>query len=113
MFLTGLGTAAPARFTQAECWASAKGRPEILRLSPRAQALIKSVLCEEKSVASRHFAVDSLEEIFEPGVDVLHERFARHAPSLATEAARKALAHAKIDSSAIDAVLVSTCTGYL
>lgn len=113
MFVTGLGTAAPARFTQAECWELARNRPEILQLSQRAQGLLKSILVEEGSVTSRHFAVDSLEEIFEPGIDALHERFARQAPALATEAAVRALADGAIQPSEVDAVIVSTCTGYL
>jgi alkylresorcinol/alkylpyrone synthase len=43
----------------------------------------------------------------------MHRRFALHAPRLATEAAERALADAGLAAGDIDAVIVSTCTGYL
>jgi len=45
--------------------------------------------------------------------DALHKRFKLHAPALATDAARRALADAHVDATQIDAVIVSTCTGYM
>jgi len=64
-------------------------------------------------VEARHLALDSLAEAYEPTPDILHARFARHAPDLASAAARAALADARVDPAAIDAVIVTTCTGYL
>jgi len=43
----------------------------------------------------------------------LHARFSRHAPALATQAAERALADAGLRPHEIDAVIISTCTGYL
>ena len=43
----------------------------------------------------------------------MHARFARHAPTLAAEAAANALREAGIEAAAIGAVVISTCTGYL
>ncbi|MEO5677614.1 MAG: 3-oxoacyl-[acyl-carrier-protein] synthase III C-terminal domain-containing protein, partial [Usitatibacter sp.] len=45
--------------------------------------------------------------------DTLHRRFVKHAPALASQAARNALADASVRPGEIDAVVVSTCTGYL
>jgi alkylresorcinol/alkylpyrone synthase len=58
-------------------------------------------------------ALESLDEGFNLTPDALHARFARHAPALATEAAQRALENAAISSSDVDALQVSTCTGYL
>jgi alkylresorcinol/alkylpyrone synthase len=44
---------------------------------------------------------------------LLHGRFLRHAPALATQAAERAMADAAISAGQIDGVIVSTCTGYL
>ncbi len=55
----------------------------------------------------------SLEEVFLSNPDRLQERFALHAPALAVEAAQKALDQAGFKGSEMDALLVSTCTGYL
>src|SRR5580693_9131185 len=107
MFITGLGTAVPVKFTQAECWEAAKDKPQILGLSSRAQRIFKSVLLSEDSIATRHFAVHSLDEIFEPGPDVLQARFSNHAPALAVEAAIRALADGDVTAAEIDAVVVS------
>ena len=41
---------------------------------------------------TRHLALDPLTEAFELTPDALQARFARHAPALAAEAARRALA---------------------
>jgi alkylresorcinol/alkylpyrone synthase len=61
----------------------------------------------------RWLSVDSLEEVFAIDPDTLHRRFATHAPRLAAAAARQALERAGLQSPAIDAVIVTTCTGYL
>jgi predicted naringenin-chalcone synthase len=114
MFLTALGTAVPPRrITQAECWAAFQGAPQFPRLDSRAQALLRKVLTGRNGIATRHAAVADWDEAFELTPDVLHARFARHAPDLATQAAARALAAARLTAADIDAVLVSTCTGYL
>ena len=58
-------------------------------------------------------ALDHLAEAFELTPDTLHARFARHAPALASAAGREALSRAGVLPEEIDAVIVSTCTGYL
>src|SRR6204780_4360282 len=114
MFITGLGTAAPPRrYTQFQCWEALAASNEFARLTSRSRAILKKVLAGKNGIASRHLVLDPLAEAFEISPDVLHARFARHAPALAEEAARRALADAGADASQVDAVLISTCTGYL
>ena len=115
MFITGIGTAVPPRrYTQNDCWQAAARTPQFARLAPRTQALAKRVLLNEGSgIGTRHLCLDSLDDVFAEDPDILQARFARHAPELATAAARRALAEAAVAPGDIDAVLVSTCTGYL
>jgi alkylresorcinol/alkylpyrone synthase len=57
--------------------------------------------------------MDALDEVFDLNPDTLHARFTQNAPRLATEAAQRALADAGVAARDIDAVNISTCTGYL
>ncbi|HTH47864.1 MAG TPA: stilbene synthase, partial [Candidatus Limnocylindria bacterium] len=114
MFLTGLGTAVPSRrITQAECWEAFQGAPQFASLDSRSQALLRKVLNGRNGIATRYAAVADWDEAFALTPDVLHARFAQHAPALATRAAERALAAARLTPADIDAVLISTCTGYL
>jgi predicted naringenin-chalcone synthase len=114
MFIVGLGTAAPRqRYAQRECWEAVKSLPPIAQLKPRSQAILKKVLCGDNGVDARHLALDPFMEIFDQNPDALQARFARHAPALATEAAQRALNDANCSVVEIDAILISTCTGYL
>jgi len=113
MFLAGLQTAVPSqRFTQRDCWEALQraDRPE---LNVRVRSILEGILTHDNGIATRALALDSLDESFDLDPDTLHRRFATHAPRLASEAGRKALAEAGIQARAIDAVVVSTCTGYL
>ena len=114
MYMTGLGTAVPPRrFTQAECLAALQHSPQFPQLNARAHALLKKVLSGENGIATRHLAVADLTEAFALTPDVLSARFAQHAPALATQAAERALAAARLKPADVDAVIISTCTGYL
>jgi len=113
MFVAGLGTAVPERsFTQAECWQALQraNRPEI---SPRMRAILQGILNHDNGIERRSLALDSLDESFDLDPDTLNRRFVKHAPALASQAARRALDDAGIGPREIDAVIVSTCTGYL
>jgi len=114
MYLIGLGTAVPLRrFTQPECLAVLQNAPQFLQLNSRSRALLKKVLTGENGIASRHLAVENLEDAFVLTPDAMHTRFASHAPELASQAAERALAKAQLASAQIDAIIISTCTGYL
>src|SRR5918995_1328524 len=114
MFLSGLGTAAPStRWTQQQCWEAVAASEHLAGLSPRSQAILRKVLRGNNGICSRHLAFDELSEAFNFDPDVLDARFAKHAPEVASHAAARALADAGVDAGDIDAVIISTCTGYL
>jgi predicted naringenin-chalcone synthase len=114
MYLRGIGTATPSsRYEQSQCWEALQRSPQFAELIPRSRAILKKVLLGKNGIATRHLALDPLSEAFEINPDVLHRRFLKHAPALATQAAERALSDAKISRKEIDAILVSTCTGYL
>ena len=113
MYLNGLATAVPARsFTQPECW-EALQRAERPELDARTRAILHGILTHDNGIARRSLALDSLDEGFDLDPDTLHRRFALHAPRLASEAAARALRDAGMEARSVDAVIVSTCTGYL
>src|SRR5688572_6318764 len=114
MFLSGLGTAAPStRWTQQQCWEAVAASDQLVALSTRSQAILRKVLRGNNGICSRHLAFDDLSEAFVFDPDVLDARFAKHAPAVASHAAERALADAGLDPRDIDAVIISTCTGYL
>ncbi|HET7197320.1 MAG TPA: 3-oxoacyl-[acyl-carrier-protein] synthase III C-terminal domain-containing protein [Burkholderiales bacterium] len=114
MFIQALGTAVPAtRYSQRECWEALRATPRFAALRPPSRVLLERVLTGEHGVRTRHLALEHLAEAFAIDADVLARRFARHAPELAARAARQALERARLPAAAVDALLVSTCTGYL
>jgi polyketide synthase Type III len=114
MYITGLGTAVPSqRHAQRDGWEAVQQWPKFSQLRPRSRAILKKVLCGDNGIDTRHLALESLAEVFDSTPDELHARFARHAPALASEAARRAMQNAGCRPAEIDAVLISTCTGYL
>ena len=114
MFIRGVGTAAPeTRYKQSECWAVLRESDLFEQLAPRSRAILRKVLNGQNGVDSRALALDPLTEAFDLTPNALHQRFEKNAPLLATQAARSALDDAGIAASEIDAVIISTCTGYL
>src|ERR1700744_4384107 len=114
MFITGLGTAAPEqRYTQAQCWDALQNSDRFQQLTPRSRAIPRKVLTGANGIATRHLSLDNLADAFDLTPDALHARFTHNAPLLATQAAERALADAKIKPAEIDAIIASTCTGYL
>jgi alkylresorcinol/alkylpyrone synthase len=114
VFLSAMGTALPPhRYTKAQCWEAFAQSPWFKRLNTRSHLITRSVLQRDNGIEERALSVDSLDEVFAIDPDTLHRRFATHAPRLATEAATQALERAQLRPEDIDAVVVSTCTGYL
>ena len=114
MFFTGIGTATPPRrYTKAECWSAFRESDWFARLDRRSHALAEAVLLRDNGISTRSLALDSLAEVFAIDPDTLHRRYAKHAPALAGEAAVEAMRDAGVGAQDIDAVVVSTCTGYL
>ncbi|MEO8808752.1 MAG: 3-oxoacyl-[acyl-carrier-protein] synthase III C-terminal domain-containing protein [Rhodanobacter sp.] len=114
MYLAGLGTATPAqRYTKADGWDAFRVSPWFERLDRRTRAIAEYVLSRDNGIEARRLAVDSLQDSFVIEPDVLQARFVEYAPALATQAAERALADAGCALADIDAVVISTCTGYL
>lgn len=112
MFVSGVGTASPARrYTRTECWEAFRDSDWFSRLGARAHAIAQAVLLRDNGMRSRWLAVDSLDEVFHIDPDTLYRRFVANAPSLAATAARNAIAQADLDVDQVDAMVVSTCTG--
>lgn len=114
MHLLGIGTAVPpTRYTKAECLTAFEASDWFARLDARAHYVARLVLQRDNGIEARRLAVGSLAEVFAIDPDTLARRFADHAPALASAAAERALASAGLAPGDIDAVVVSTCTGYL
>ncbi|MGZ5240280.1 MAG: 3-oxoacyl-[acyl-carrier-protein] synthase III C-terminal domain-containing protein [Caldimonas sp.] len=114
MYFRGLGTATPAaRYTKAECLDAFQRSDWFARLDTRSHLIARTVLQRDNGIEARRLALASLDEVFTIDPDTLDRRFLANAPALAAEAGARALESAGIDASAIDAVVVSTCTGYL
>ena len=114
MFITGLGTAVPAnQYSKAQCLAAFESSDWFAKLDSRANFLARTVLQRDNGIEFRHLAVDRLAQVFDIEPNTLAARFLNHAPALAAQSASKALAAANLQASQIDAVVVSTCTGYL
>lgn len=114
MYIRGIGTASPAaRYTKAECLAAFQESEWYGRLDARSHLIARTVLQRDNGIEARRLAIDSLAEVFAIDPDTLARRFLTHAPALATRAAARAIAEAGLEPADIDAVVVSTCTGYL
>ena len=114
MFITGLGTAVPrTRYTQGQCWEAFQGSAQFALLDRRARLTLQRVLLGDNGIQTRSLALDTLADVFAADPDTLHRRFSRYAPELATQAATGALVQAGLRPHDIDAVIISTCTGYL
>jgi predicted naringenin-chalcone synthase len=114
MFITGLGTAVPPQcYAQRECWEALLQSARFHQLRPRSRAILKKVLNGSNGISTRHLALENLGQAFELTPDVLQARFAKNAPLLAAQAAERALADSGNQPGEIDALVISTCTGYL
>jgi predicted naringenin-chalcone synthase len=114
MWIAGIGTAVPPhRYAQTDCWKALKQSAAFQNLSSRSQAILKKVLLGSNGISARHLALNPLEEAFDLQPDRLHSRFLENAPALAAEAARNAMHRAALNAADVDAILISTCTGYL
>lgn len=113
-YIRGLGTATPAtRYSKAQCLQAFRDSSWYDKLNYRARFVAQAVLEHENGIDGRFLAVNALEDVFTIDPDTLAARFLTHAPALASDAARRALSGAGIAGESIDAVVISTCTGYL
>lgn len=103
----------PARFTKAECLVAFEKSDWYARLDARAHLIARTVLQRDNGIEARRLAVASLDEVFQIDPNTLSARFLMHAPLLAAQAGDRAMNKAGLRASQVDAVVVSTCTGYL
>ena len=114
MFIAGLGTATPPQhYTQVQCWEAFQRAPQFSQLDRRARTTLQKVLLRDNGIRTRALALDTLDDVFTVDPDTLQRRFAQNAPLLAATAATRALQDAGLAPRAIDALIISTCTGYL
>jgi len=114
MFFRSVATAHPESFfTQQECLESLENSDMFGTLRPQSQFLVKRILSNAHGIERRSLALPHLRDAFQMDPDILHQRFAQHAPALAAVAARQALEKAALVASQIDVLIISTCTGYL
>lgn len=114
MFLHALATAVPpAAYSQAACWDIVQRSPVRQRLTKRSRLILHSILAGDHGIATRHFAMPDVDQVFDLTADQLHAAFRTAAPTLAATALSAALARAQILPTQLDALLICTCTGYL
>jgi len=114
MYLQSIAHAAPTQsYTQPECWEIIRRSGELNQLSSRSATLLEKVLLGDSGIATRRFATKEVEKLFSLDAEALNRNFETAAPSLSTEALKKALAQAKVDPTNLDALFICTCTGYL
>jgi predicted naringenin-chalcone synthase len=113
-FIRSVATSVPPnRFTKAECLAAFESSDWFGRLDRRSHIIARTVLQRDNGIDARRLSVTRLEDVFQIDPDTLSERFISNAPALASDAAGRALKIAGLLIADIDAVVVSTCTGYL
>ena len=114
MYIQSVGTASPPdRYTKAQCLAAFERSDWFSRLDDRAHLVARTVLQRNNGIEARRLAVESLDDVFTIDPNTLARRFLTHAPALAAQAAASAMARAELKPAQIDAVIVSTCTGYV
>ena len=114
MYITGIGTANPNHcYSQYDCYNALSATDLFKDLNAHSRALLKKVMNGYSGIQTRYLALDPLNEFTNFNADALHARYLQHAPRLAILAAQRALESANINADTIDAVVISTCTGYL
>ena len=114
MFLHALATAVPpSAYSQAGCWDIVQRSPVRQRLTKRSRLILHSILAGDHGIATRHFALPDVDQVFDLTADQLHAAFRSAAPTLAATALSAALTRAKLLPAQLDALLICTCTGYL
>ncbi len=85
---------------------------DTIKPSGRALHLYKRFLLDD-GIHQRYFASDNLQQLLNESVDEKMQRFEHWAVKLSVEAVQKILQNQHYNPQDIDAVFVSTCTGYL
>ena len=114
MQLLTIGSEFPVNsFTQAECLEAMKGAQFWNTLNGSSKTVLDKVLNGDSGINKRHFALDHPEQAWQRNAQELNEAYEKEAPGLAAGAVRKAVRSSGYDLGDVDAVFVSSCTGYL
>ena len=114
MYFHSLGLAVPDRsFAQSEVLQTLERDETFAGLTEKSKNLLRKVLSGKNGIERRHLALKEVREAFVFQPDAMMDRFRQHAPTLATRAGRQALTKAGLAPDKVDALLVTTCTGYL
>jgi len=115
MYLRAIATATPPdSFTQAECLAMVQSSPDTLaRVDRRSRLMLQTILRGDSGIERRQFALNDPEKLFGLDADGLNAEFRLAAPRLAGQALEKALNGSGLKAGDLDALIVTTCTGYL
>lgn len=114
MYLTSIASALPSdSFTQKDCWDILTRQIEKTDLKESSISLLRKVLSQDSGIGKRHFAISDPDLLFSVGAEAQNRAFEKHAPALASSALSKALDRAGMRPQDLDALLISTCTGYL
>lgn len=115
MYLRALATAVPEHsFSQRECLELLQASPATLaRLDRRSRLLVSTILRGDSGIDARQFAVRDIAALFDLDADGLNAEFRRAAPQLGGRALEAAMENARIGAGDLDALIVTTCTGYL
>jgi predicted naringenin-chalcone synthase len=112
MYFRTVATAVPSKsWSQAECWQVLHETAAVQKLSPRARKLLEKVLLGSNGIERRHFALEEVGGLPALGAQELNEAYEREAVRLGSSALSGALERAGL--SGINALFVSSCTGYL
>ncbi len=108
--IMGIATANPSsKWTQKEILKSVHLNEQI---SNKAKTFYKRFLSDQ-GIRTRHFGMQTLEHVNTESPDQANQRFSEIATEIGTEAIRKCLDQYQVSADEIDALIVTTCTGYL
>jgi len=108
--LVGVETCNPKpRWTQAEVLENVEKSAFISR---KAKVFYKRFL-SDKGIHTRHFGMEALDSVNTESPDAANQRFAQVATAIGAEAVRKCLEQTKLGREEVDALIITTCTGYL
>ena len=114
MFLLSLTSAFPPySFTQQECWEGMRDSPPALALKASSRSLLQKILLGNSGIERRHFCLPNPPELFSRDAGSLNQAFEQNAPSIAAQALTTAHDQAETRPADLDAIFISTCTGYL
>lgn len=114
MYLHSIAHAVPGHsYTQEKSWRTLQNSPLASQLRPRSLDLMQRVLTGDSGIATRHFPLADMGEVFDRSASDLNAMFEEIAPALAARALGDALEKAGLNAADLDALILCTCTGYL